>query len=96
MRVQVLFPWLWFALAPASRRPCELADTGGEPLGWQRWRRQLLEQSRDQVLVFAQKGYGIFHMAESSWRLGGNSKDRPPALGTGPQILAKYGPTAQR
>jgi hypothetical protein len=31
VRVHVLFPWLLFALAPASRLPCEPADTGGEP-----------------------------------------------------------------
>ena len=94
MRVHVLFTWLLFALATAYRWPCEPEDSGGEPVGWQRWRRQLLEQTRDHVIVCAQDGYGIFHLAEDSWRLGVHIKDRPPGIGTHPQILAKYGLTA--
>jgi hypothetical protein len=56
VRVHVLFTRLLFALATAYRRPCEREATGGEPVGWQRWRRQLLEQTRDKVIVLAQ-GY---------------------------------------
>jgi hypothetical protein len=93
VRVHVLFTLLLFALATAYRLQCEQADTGGEPLGWQRWRRQLLEQTRDHVIVFAQGYYGIFHMAEYSLLLGVNIKDRPPGIGTQQQILAKYGLT---
>jgi hypothetical protein len=44
---------------------------GGEPVGWQRWRRQLLEQTRDQVLVWAQGDDGIFHLTEYALLLGG-------------------------
>jgi hypothetical protein len=95
VRVHVLFTLLLFALATAYRLQCEQADTGGEPLGWQRWRRQLLAQTRDHVIVFAQGYYGIFHMAEYSLLLGVNIKDRPPEIGTQPQILAKYGLTIQ-
>jgi hypothetical protein len=93
VRVHVLFTLLLFALATAYRLQCEQADTGGEPLGWQRWRRQLREQTRDHVMVLAQGYYGIFHMAEYSLLLGVNIKDRPPGIGTQQQILAKYGLT---
>ena len=67
---------------------------GGEPLGWQRWRRQLLEQTRDQVIVFAQGAYGIFHLAEYSLLSGAKLKDVPPGIGTLPEVLAKYRLTA--
>ena len=88
--VHVLFTVLMFALATAYRLQCEQADTAGEPMGWQRWRRQLLEQTRDHVTVFAQGGYGVFHLAEYSLLLGVNIKDRPPGIGTRQQLLAKY------
>jgi hypothetical protein len=94
VRVHVMFTLLMFALATAYRWPCEPEDTGGEPVGWQRWRRQLLEQTRDLVIVFAQGSYGIFHLAEYSLLVGGNLKDRPPGIGTRQQILAKYRLTA--
>ena len=96
VRVHVLFTLLLFALATAYRWQCEQEETGGEPVGWQRWRRQLLEQTRDQIIVFAQGFYGIFHMAEYSLLLGVKIKDRPPEIGTYPQILAKYGLRAHR
>jgi hypothetical protein len=54
VRVPVLLTLLRFALATAYRLPCEREATGGEPVGWQRWRRQLLEQNRDKVIVVAQ------------------------------------------
>jgi len=95
-RMHVMFTLLMFALATAYRLQCEQADTRGEPIGWQRWRRQLLEQTRDQVIVFAHDCYGIFHMAAYSLLLGVNIKDRPPGIGTRLQILAKYGLTAHR
>jgi hypothetical protein len=89
-RVHVLFTLLMFALATASRRPCEREATGGEPVGGQCWRRQLLEQTRDHVMVCAQGYYGIFHLAEYS-RLGGvKRKDVPPGIGTRQDVLAKY------
>jgi Transposase DDE domain len=96
VRVHVMFTLLMFALATAYRLQGEQEETGGEPVGWQRWRRQLLEQTRDQVIVFAQDSYGIFHMAEYSLLLGVNIKDRPPGISTRPQLLAKYGLTAHR
>lgn len=61
-RVHILFTLLIFALATGYRLQCERAATGREPVGWQQWRRQLLEQNRDNVIVFAQGYYGIFHL----------------------------------
>ena len=94
VRVHVLFTLRMVALATAYRWQCEQEETGGEPVGWQRWRRQLLEHTRDLVIVFAQDSYAIFHMAEYSLLVGVNIKDRPPGIGTRQQILAKYGLTA--
>jgi hypothetical protein len=96
VRVHVLFTVLMFALATAYRLQCEQEASGGEPVGWQRWRRQLLEQSRDHVIVFAKGCYGIFHLAEYSLLLGITIKDRPPGIGTRQQILAEYRLTTQR
>jgi hypothetical protein len=95
VRVHVMFTLLMFALATAYRLPCEQEATGGEPVGWQRWRRHLLEHTRDLVIVFAQDTYGIFHIAEYSLLVGVNLKDRPPGIGTRQQLLAKYWLTAQ-
>jgi hypothetical protein len=54
VHVHVMFTVLLFALATAYRLQREKSDRGKEPVGWQRWRRQLLEQARDHVIVFAQ------------------------------------------
>lgn len=43
VRVQVMVTLLMFALATAYRLACERDARGGESIGWQRWRRQLLE-----------------------------------------------------
>lgn len=96
VRVHVLFTLLMFALATAYRLQCEQEESRGEPVGWQRWRRQLQEQSRDLVIVFAEGCYGNFHVAEYSLLLGVTIKDRPPGIGTRQQLLAKYRLTTQR
>jgi hypothetical protein len=49
-----------------------------------------LEQTREQVIVFAQGCYGIFHLAEYSLLVGVKLKDRPPGIGTHQDMLAKY------
>jgi hypothetical protein len=90
VRVHVVFTLLMFALATAYRLQCEREATGGESVGWQRWRRQLLEQTREKVIVFAQGCDGIFHLAEDSLLVGVKLKDRPPGIGTRQDILAKY------
>jgi hypothetical protein len=94
VRVHVIFTLLMFALATAYRLQAEQDDLGKEPVGWQRWRRQLLEKTRDQVIVFARDCYGIFPMAEYSLLLGVRLKDVPPGIGTYQEILAKYRLTA--
>ena len=90
VRVHVVFTLLLFALATAYRLQCEQEEMGAEPVGWQRWRRQLLQQTRDKVIVFAQDYYGIFHMAEYSILRGAQLKDIPPGIGTPQEVLAKY------
>jgi hypothetical protein len=96
VRVPVVFTLLMFALATAYRLRCEREAMGGEPVGWQRWRRQLLEQTRESVMVFAQGYDGILHMAEYSILLGARLKDVPPSIGTPQQLRAKYGLTPKR
>jgi hypothetical protein len=90
VRMHILFTLLMFALATAYRLQCEQETVGKEPVGWQRWRRQLLEQTRDLVIVFAEGCYGLFHIAEYSLLLGVKLKDVPPGIGTRREILAKY------
>jgi hypothetical protein len=96
VRVHVVFTWLMFALATAYRLHCEREAMGGEPVGWQRWRRQLLEQTQEKVIVFAQRHYGIFHLAEYSLLVGVKLKDRPPDVSTCQAIRAKYGLITRR
>jgi Transposase DDE domain len=90
VRVHVVFTLLMFAWATAYRLQCERGAMRGEPVGWQRWRRQLLEQTRDKVIVFAQGHYGIFHLAEYSLLVGVKLKDVPPEIGSRQQVWAKY------
>jgi hypothetical protein len=95
VRVHVVFTLLLFALATAYRLRCEQAAVGAEPVGWQRWRRQLLEQTRDKVIVFAQRWYGIFPIAEFALLVGVKLKELPPGIGTPQDVLAQYGLTAE-
>jgi hypothetical protein len=60
----------------------------------QRWRRQLLEQTQDKIIVCAQRWYGIFPIAEFALLVGVKLKDVPPGIGTPQEVLAKYGLTA--
>jgi hypothetical protein len=67
------------------------ARARGEALvGWQRWRRPLLAQTGDQVIVCAHGDDGIFPLAAYSRRLGVQRHEVPPDLGSRPQVLAKY------
>jgi hypothetical protein len=91
VRVHMVCTLLMFALATTYRLPCEREAMGDEPVGWQRWRRQLLEQTREQVIVFAQGYYGIFHLAEYSLLVGVKLKDVPPGIGTRQDVLAQFG-----
>jgi hypothetical protein len=95
VRVQVTCTLLRVARATAYRRQREREARGAEPVGWPRWRRQLQEQTRDQLIVCAQGAYGIFPGAEYSLLVGGQRKDVPPGIGTLPAILARSKLTAQ-
>ena len=55
---------------------------GAEPVGWQRWRRQRLEPTRDQIIVCAQRWYGIVYLAEVALLVGVKRQDVPPGMGT--------------
>jgi hypothetical protein len=90
VRVHGLFTLLMCAPATAYRLQCEREGRGGAPVGRQRWRRQPLEEARDRVIVFAQGGYDIFHLAEYSLLAGVKLKDVPPGIGTHQDVLAKH------
>ena len=90
VRVHVLCTRLLCALATAYRLACAREARGEEPVGWQRWRRQLLEQTRDKVIVLAQGDYGIFPLADYSLVVGVKLKDVPPEVGSRQQVLAKH------
>jgi hypothetical protein len=95
VRVHGVFTLRMFVLATAYRLRCEQTELGAESVGWQRWRRQLLEHTRDQIIVFAQGCYGIFHLAEVVLVVGVKLKDVPPGVGALQEVLAKYELTAQ-
>jgi hypothetical protein len=91
-----MFAVLLCASATAYRLHCAPEETGGEPVGWQRWRRQLLEQTRDMVIIFAGTSDGVLPIAEYPRRLGVKLKDLPPGIGAHQQIFATYGLAAHR
>jgi hypothetical protein len=91
VQVHVFFTLAMFALATAYRWRAEQAAMGNDPVGWQRWRRQLLQQNRDKVIIFAQGWYGIFHVAEYSLLLGVKLQEPPPEIGSRRDVLKKYG-----
>jgi hypothetical protein len=68
VRVHMMFTLLLFALATAYCLQGEREARGGEPVGWPRWRRQLLEQTRDKVIVCAQGHDGLLHLADYALR----------------------------
>jgi hypothetical protein len=91
VHVHVFFTLAMFALATAYRLRAEQAAVGDEPVGWQRWRRQLIQQNRDKVIIFAQGWYGLFHVAEYSLLLGVKLTEPPPEIGSRRDVLKKYG-----
>jgi hypothetical protein len=96
VRVQVLFTLLMLALATAYRLQCAREAMGREPVGWPRWRRQLLAQTREKVSVCAPGHYGIFHLTDYSLLGGVKRKDRPPGVATLQDLLGKYGLITRR
>ena len=91
VQVRVFFTLAMFALATAYRLEAEQATVGDEPMGWQRWRRQRIQQNRDKVIIFAQGWYGIFHVAEYSLLLGVKLKEPPLEVASRRDVLKKYG-----
>ena len=91
VQVHVFFPLAMFALATAYRLRAEQAAVGDAPVGWQRWRRQLIQQNRDKVIIFAQGWYGILHVAEYSLLLEVKLTAPPPEIGSRRDVLKKYG-----
>jgi hypothetical protein len=89
VRLHVMFTLLMFAPAKAYRLQCEREALEKESVGWRCSRRQLWEQTRNQVIVFAHGSYGIFHLAEYSLLLGVRLNDIPPEIGSRQQVLAK-------
>ena len=71
-----------FVRVTGYRLQCEQEATGNELVGWQRWRRQPLEQTRDKAIVFAQGVYDIFRIAEYFLLLGARLKDLRPEIKT--------------
>jgi len=59
--------------------------------GTQRWRQRLTQENRDHVIVFIGPRYGIFHVAEFAVLAGLRLTTFPPALGSPPAILARFG-----
>jgi hypothetical protein len=62
---------------------------GGQ--GALRWRRQLVRQSRDRVLVLVGRQYGIFDIHELLVLLGVQLRCLPSYLGSAADILRRYG-----
>jgi hypothetical protein len=93
VRVHIVFTLLMFALATAYRWQCEQEAVGGTPVGWKRRRRQLLEETRDKLIIFAEGAYGIFHIALYPMPLRAKLKDVRQGIGTWQAVLVKYGIT---
>ena len=74
--------------AEAADRLLDYSLLGG--IGTQRWRRQLKQENRNQVIVFVGEHYGIFHLAEFMVLAGLRLKEIPPELGTPADILTRF------
>jgi hypothetical protein len=91
VQVHVFFTLAMLALATAYRWRAAQAAVGDEPVGWQRWRRQLFQQNRAKVIIVAQGWDGIFHVAAYSLLLGVKLQEPPPEIGSRRDVLKKYG-----
>ena len=54
-----------------------------------------MEQTRELVIVLAQRYDGIVHLAVYSQLLGAKLNDVPPEIGSLQQVLVKYGLTSR-
>jgi hypothetical protein len=75
----------------ADQQPDVLAHNllGGQ--GAERWRRQLIRENRDKVIVFIGQTYGIFDTHEFLVLTGVPLRALPPGLGSREDILRRYG-----
>jgi hypothetical protein len=55
------------------------------------FRQRLKEENRDQVIVFLDEAYGIFHLAELAVLSGLRLRRLPACLGSSHDILLRYG-----
>jgi len=94
VRMHVVFTLLMFALATAYRLQGEHEALGEAPLGWQRWRRQLREQTRDMGDRVCPRRLWHLSYGRILHAVGGKLKDVLPGIGTLPEVLAKYRLTA--
>ncbi|BAS28144.1 transposase [Limnochorda pilosa] len=62
-----------------------------EPQGIRRWRRDLKNAVRDDVIVFQGPSYGIFHVMEMMVLAGYRLRRLPEELGAREAIFARYG-----
>ncbi|MFS8580403.1 MAG: transposase [Novibacillus thermophilus] len=82
----VYFTFLTIALTTAYRTWCAEQteeDEEGEPSnqpseGIRNWRRRLMQENQDQIIVFCGPYYGIFHLMTFVQLLGGRVKDQSP------------------
>jgi hypothetical protein len=75
---------------PPQNRP-KLAYSLFDGQGTARWRRELVQQNRDKVIVFKGHRYGIFDTHELMVLSGIPVRDLPPHLGSRTDILRRYG-----
>ena len=62
---------------------------GGE--GIARWRKRLLEENRDKILVFIGQDYGVFHLAEFAILTHLPIRILPSSLGSPQAVLQRFG-----
>lgn len=79
------------ATEEAAPAPVEFSILQGQ--GTRAWRRQLIQENLDYVIVFVGPAYGIFHAAEFAILSGIRIKQKglPSALGSPEDILRRYG-----
>lgn len=63
-------------------------DQEAKELGGKRWRRRLIKQNRDQVIIFSKGNYGIFEINEALILAGARERDSP--LKGREEIMKKY------
>lgn len=94
-KVHVYLTFMMIALTTAFRNykiKEEEKERSGKDTGMARYRRKIVAENMDKVIVFVRNLYGIFYMYELSVILGGSVKDCEETMGLGykESILQKY------